>query len=79
MDGLTVTQRIRMIKTYYKNGGSETATYRALRGDYGLHNRPTSQAITNIERPVHQLKISLLKVKVLPKTGICRFLVVLRN
>ena len=40
--------------------------YRALRGDYGLHNRPTTQAIgkivkefkktgvvTNLERPVH--------------------------
>ena len=40
--------------------------HRVLRGDYGLHNRPTTQAIdniakkfedtgvvTNIERPVH--------------------------
>ena len=53
-----------MIKTYYENG--DFATYRALRGDYGLYNRPTTQAIgkivkrfeetrvvINIERPVH--------------------------
>jgi hypothetical protein len=66
MDRLTITQRIKIIKTYYKNGDSATATYRALRGDYGLHNRPTTQAIgkivkkfeetgavTNIVRPVH--------------------------
>ena len=38
MDRLTITQRIKIIKTYYKNGDSATATYRALRGDYGLHN-----------------------------------------
>ena len=66
IDRLTITQRIKIIKTYYKNGDSATATYRALRGDYGLHNRPTTQAIgkivkkfeetgavTNIVRPVH--------------------------
>ena len=52
MDRLTITQRLKIIKTYYKNG------------DSGLH-RPTMQAIgtivkkfeetavvTNIERPV---------------------------
>ena len=48
-----------MIKTYYKYCDSATVTYRALRGDYCLHNRPTMQAIDkigvvpNIERPVH--------------------------
>ena len=68
----------------------------ALRGDYGLHNHPITQAIgkivkkfevtavvTNIVRAVHHrlvpLKIPLLKVKVLPKSQMCRFLVVLRN
>ena len=67
MDRLTITQHIKMIKTYYKNGDLPTKTYRALRVDYGLHNRPTMQAIgkivqkfketgvvTNIEKPVHQ-------------------------
>ena len=58
-----ITQRIKMIKTYHKNSDSAIATYRALRGDYGLHNRPTMQAIgkivmkfeetANIEKPVH--------------------------
>ena len=43
LDRLTITQHIRMIKTYYKNTDSATALYRALRGDYGLHNRPTTQ------------------------------------
>ena len=66
MDRLTIAQRIKIIKTYYKNGDSATATYRALRGEYDLHNRPTTRAIgkivkkfeetgvvTNIARPVH--------------------------
>ena len=66
MDHLTTTQRVKMIKTYYQNGDSATLTYRALRGDFGLYNRPTTQAIgkilkkfektgdvTNIERSVH--------------------------
>ena len=64
MDRLTITQCKKMIKTYYKIGA--TATNRALRRDYGLHNRPTTQAIykimkkfeetevvTNIERSVY--------------------------
>ena len=63
---LTNTQGIEIIKTYYKNVDFATASYRALRGDYGLYNRPTTPAIgkilkkfektvvaTNIERPVH--------------------------
>ena len=37
-------QCIKIIKTYYKNGDSATAIYRALRGDYSLHNRLTTQA-----------------------------------
>ena len=66
MDRLSITQRIKMIKTYYKNGNSAKTTYRVLRGDYGLHNRPNTQAVgkivnkfeetivvTNIEKPVH--------------------------
>ena len=36
MDRLTITQRINVIKTYLlQNGDSGTATYGALRGDYG--------------------------------------------
>ena len=42
MDSLTIPQRIQIIKIYYKNRVSATAKHRALRGDYGLHNRPTS-------------------------------------
>ena len=66
MDPLTITQRIKVIKIYYKNGDSAAATYYALREDYDLYNRPTTQAIvkivkkfeetgvvTNIEKPVH--------------------------
>ena len=65
MDRLIITQRIKIMKTYYKNDDSATATYCALREDYGLQNRPTTQTIvkkfkgtkmvTNIP-----LKISLL-------------------
>ena len=44
MDRLTIPQRIKIIKTYYKNGDSATVTYCALRRDYDLHSRPTMQA-----------------------------------
>ena len=37
-----------IIKTYYENDNSATATYRALRADYGVHNRPTTQGIGKI-------------------------------
>ena len=66
MDRSTITQRIKMITTYYKNDDSATAMYPALKGDYGLHNGSTMQAIgkivkkfeatglvTNIKWPVH--------------------------
>ena len=62
---LTITQRIKIIKTYYKNRDPALDTYRALKG-YGLRNRPTTQAIgkivkkfevtgvvTDIDSPVH--------------------------
>ena len=45
MNRLTITQRIKIIKSYYKNGNSATVTYRALRRDLGLQNHPTTQAI----------------------------------
>ena len=59
MDRLTITQRIKIIKTYHKKGDSATATYRAVRGDYGLPNRKTVKkfgqagVVKNIERPMH--------------------------
>ena len=48
MDRLTTQQWIKIIKTSYENGNSDTATYRALRGEYGVHNRPTTPAIGKI-------------------------------
>ena len=45
---LTITQRIKITKTYYKNGDSATGSYRALRWDYGLYNRLAAQAIGKI-------------------------------
>ena len=66
MDHLTITQRVKIIKNYYKNGNFATITHRTLIEGYGLYNHPTTQAIgkivqkfgetgvvTNIERPVH--------------------------
>ena len=88
MDHLTITQRIRTIK----NCDSSTATYRVLRGDCGLHNRPTKQAnskivkrfeetglVANIERPVYHRFARSAENKLLPKGQMCRFLVVLKN
>ena len=48
VDWLLITQRLKMIKIYYKNSNSATGTYRALRKDYGLHNCPNTQAIRKI-------------------------------
>ena len=48
IDRLPITQGIKIIKTYYKKDYSATALYRVLRGDYGLHNRSTMQAIGKI-------------------------------
>ena len=55
MHRLTFTQRIKFIKTYYKNGYSATTMYRALRGNYEIEKKlEETGVITNIERPVHQ-------------------------
>ena len=40
------------IEIYYKNGESTTATYRTLRGDYGSHNRSTTEAIVKIVKKI---------------------------
>lgn len=66
MDRLTTAERVKIVKTYYKNDDSAVSTFRALRADYGRHNRPTQQTILNtvnkfeqigsvvdIQRPVH--------------------------
>ena len=48
MNRLTITQRIKNNKTFCKNADSAKAMYCALRGDCGLQNRPTMQAIGKI-------------------------------
>jgi len=64
MDRLTIEQRVKIIKTYYKSGDSNIATFRALRDDYGRHNRPTKQVIGKIvkkfeEKPLHPDKVTV--------------------
>ena len=58
MGRLTITQRIKIIKTYYKNYDSATAMYRALRGDYGLHSRLTTQAIGKIVKKYEETRVA---------------------
>ena len=49
MDRLNITQRIKIIKTCYKNSDSAKATYWALIGDLlGLDNPPTMQAMAKL-------------------------------
>ena len=48
IQNLTLVKMDEIIKTYYKNDHSATATYRAFEGDYGLHNFPITQAIGKI-------------------------------
>ena len=56
MDRLTITERMKIIKTYYKNDDSATATYHALRGDYVSDNRPTMQQISKIVKKLKRLE-----------------------
>ena len=62
MDRLTITQCIKIIKTYYKNGSSAIATYIVLKEDYGLHNRPTTPAIGQIVKKFEEAKV-IRKIK----------------
>ena len=51
-DHITIRQRVKIIKTYYKKRDSVTGTYRVLIGyfmiSYDLHIPPTTQAIGKI-------------------------------
>ena len=51
MDCLIVTQGMKIIKT------NQPATYRILRGDYGLHNRPNAQAISKIVKKFEETRV----------------------
>lgn len=48
MTKYTPQQRLQIVKIYYKNSESVRATFRALRDEYGRHNRPSEQAIRAI-------------------------------
>ena len=54
MDCFIITQRIKIIKTYYINGVSATTTYRALRG---FHYGPTTQAIDKIIKKFEETEV----------------------
>ena len=45
MNRLTLEQRYEIIQIYFENQSSIRATYRRLRHFYGVHNRPSEQAI----------------------------------
>lgn len=66
MDRLSTAERVKIVKTYYKNSDSVVSTFRALRADYGRHNRPSERTIgktvkkfeetgsvTDVLRPIH--------------------------
>lgn len=48
MQQYTTEQRVKIIQTYYENGRSNVRTFRALREYFGIQNRPSRQAITNV-------------------------------
>ena len=52
-----ITQRIKIIETYYKTADSATATYRSLRENYGIHNRPITQAIAKIVKKFEETEV----------------------
>ena len=45
------------MKTYYKISDSGAVTYHGFRGDYGLHNRPTTQAIGKIMKKFEETEV----------------------
>ena len=47
MERLTPQQRLQIVQLYYENQRSVKNVFRALRGDYGRHNRPTEPTIRN--------------------------------
>ena len=54
MDRLIITQRIQMIKIYYKNGDSATATYHVLRAIGKIVKKfEETGVVTKIEKSVH--------------------------
>ena len=77
MDHLTTKQLIKIIKTHYKNGDSATATYRGVEEEQ-IMVYITIQLRKELKKfeetgvviivSLVSLKISLLQVKVLPKT-----------
>ena len=78
MNRLTITQRIGMIITYSKNDIlPEPRIVYALRGDYDLHKRQTTQAIVKILKKF--LEAGVVTNIVRPKDRMCRLLVILRN
>ena len=44
VEGLTVEERIKTVKSYYKNYDFAVFTLRDLRTDYDRHHRPTHRA-----------------------------------
>ena len=46
-----------MIKIYNKQSDSAIATYRALRGDYGLNNRQTKRTIGKIVKKLEEIAV----------------------
>lgn len=40
---LTSAEQVKIIKTYCNNSDLNVATFRALRENYGAHNRPTTE------------------------------------
>lgn len=48
MERYSIAQRINIVKTYYKNNDSPSETHRALRKDFGRHNRPVLSTISSV-------------------------------
>ncbi|XP_055921798.1 uncharacterized protein LOC129952888 [Eupeodes corollae] len=57
MDRLTISKGIQMVKAYYKNDHPATATYRAFKGDYVSHIRPTTQVVGKIVKKFEETEL----------------------
>ena len=50
MERLIPQQRLQIVQLYYENQRSVRDAFRAIRGTYGAHNRPTETTIANTIR-----------------------------
>jgi len=70
MERYTLEQRILIVKTHIRNGENLTSTIRALRNNFGVHNRPSRAAVKRLcEKFDRTGSVLDVKTSVRPRSG----------